>query len=391
MRQHVFTKGDYDAVLLVYDVSDRRSFERVREFHAEISLGSGHSNKHHKRQRSHMPRRHSGPPTGDLQRRSSVMSFFSSGGGLVGVEEEVEFGQGSDGVVVALVGNKADVGDEDCDQPEKSKEDEEEQEQELQEQEDSFDDDCESALAVFGDALYRDLQEVEFGATSSVMGITSRPKPSRAESSETVERWLQVVGRAAEEEKEAEPHDAAVPKLTASNAKPRRSVSKAEGEHLARSLQLQVPFLETSARTGSNVEEAFEAVVRSVLKQMGRSNPPSTTELANKCRKRHEVEQQKHARASRSSKLVDQTTASAGPGRGQGKKGGLVLETKLDGGQKHTSHLERPASVQHALGRENITRRESFMGRMRRMLMYEDSQDEGSTGDSRGSPPVRFL
>ncbi|KAI3394470.1 hypothetical protein diail_2662 [Diaporthe ilicicola] len=379
MRQHVFSKGDYDAVLLVYDVSDRRSFEAVRELHSEVALGSINSNKPHKRQRSHLPRRQSGPPTGTLQRRSSVMSFFGAAGGVAGIEGEVESEKGPDRVVVALVGNKADVGDEDCDESEKVEEDEEL----LQEQEDGYDDDCESSMAVFGDALYRDLHdEFKFGAKSSILGITGRPQPFRAESSETVERWLQVVGRAAKEDEEPAHHDGTDPKSTASTAKPRRMVSKAEGEHLARSLQLQVPFLETSARTGVNVEEAFESVVRSVLQQMGRSNPPSTTELAKKCRKRHEAEQQKRAGANRSSKSVDRTMTSPGPAPRQDSTGPLVLDTKLDGGQGHAAHLERPAFVQHVPGREHITRRESFMGRMRRILMYEEPRGGESPRDS---------
>ncbi|KKY33990.1 putative gtp-binding protein sas1 [Diaporthe ampelina] len=290
MRQHVLAKGEYDAVLLVYDVSDRRSFDKVREFHAEVSLVNSNGTKNHKRQRPRNPRTHSGPPTGSsLQRRSSVMSFFSPGGGLVGSEEDVEAAKDSSGgVVVALVGNKADIGDGDCGLSEKT-----EEEDELLEQDDDFDDDCESALAVFGDALHRDLREEDKpGVTSSVLGITSRPKPTHAESSETVERWLQIIGKAAEDER-----DCAAPEVTVSRAKPGRSVSKAEGEDLARSLELQVPFIETSARTGTNVEEAFEAVVRSVLKQMGRSATPSTTEVAKRCRDRHEAEQQKHIKA----------------------------------------------------------------------------------------------
>ena len=383
MRQHVLAKGEYDAVLLVYDVSDRRSFDKVREFHAEVSLVNSNGTKNHKRQRPRNPRTHSGPPTGSsLQRRSSVMSFFSPGGGLVGSEEDVEAAKDSSGgVVVALVGNKADIGDGDCGLSEKT-----EEEDELLEQDDDFDDDCESALAVFGDALHRDLREEDKpGVTSSVLGITSRPKPTHAESSETVERWLQIIGKAAEDER-----DCAAPEVTVSRAKPGRSVSKAEGEDLARSLELQVPFIETSARTGTNVEEAFEAVVRSVLKQMGRSATPSTTEVAKRCRDRHEAEQQKRAGSSRSSRSVDRMAPSSGPGRGQGNHGHLVLETKLDG-QGRAAHLERPSSVQAVPGLENITRRESFMGRMRRILMSEEAHGGESTRGSTNSPPTRSL
>ncbi|KAG6355769.1 hypothetical protein INS49_003735 [Diaporthe citri] len=367
VRQHVLAKGEYDAVLLVYDVSDRRSFEKVREFHAEVPLISSTSTKHHRRQRSHVPRRHSGPPTGSsLQRRGSVMSFFSPGGGLAGPEEDVEAGKGSgDNVVVALVGNKADIGDGDSNLSE---------EDGLVDQDDDFDDDCESAIAVFGDTLHRDLREdAKLGAAWSVLGTTNRSKPSHAESSETVERWLQVLGKASEEDEEDGDHEPSASETAVTKAKPGRSVSQAEGEDLARSLDLQVPFFETSARMGTNVEEAFEAVRHA-----------STTELAKRCRDKHEAEQQK--RANRSSRPVDRMAPSAGPSRGQGNHGRLVLETKLDG-QEHTAHLERPALVANVPGRENIPRRESFMDRMRRILTSEEARGgDGARGSANGPP-----
>jgi hypothetical protein len=49
-----------------------------------------------------------------------------------------------------------------------------------------------------------------------------------------------------------------------------RKVSRHEGEQLSRKLLLNVPFVETSAKTGANVEEAFEGMVRAVLREMGR-------------------------------------------------------------------------------------------------------------------------
>lgn len=316
-----------------------------------------------------------------MQRRNSVMDFFSPGGGLAGSEEGVEAGKGSGGgIVVALVGNKADIGDGDCDPSEKTGE-----EDELLEEDDDFEDECESALAVFGDALYRDLRdEVKLGAN---LGITSRPKPSDAESSETVERWLQMVGEAAAEDKEDAALEPARPEATVSKAKPRRSVSKAEGEDLARSLELQVPFFETSAMTGANVEEAFEAAVRSVLKKMGRSATLPTAELAKRCRQKHEAEQQKRASVSRSSRSVDRMIHGAGLARGAGR---LVVETKLDG-QGHAVHLERPASVQNIPGRESIPRRESFMGRMRRILTSEEARGGESTRGSADGHPTQSL
>lgn len=313
------------------------------------------------------------------------MSFFSPGGGLAGPEEDVQVGKGpgGDGVVVALVGNKADIGDGDSDLSGKAGE-----EDELVELEDDFNDDCESALAVFGDALYRDLHdEVRLGAT---LGITSRPKPSHAQSSETVERWLQIVGKATEDDKEGAVLESASIEVPISKAKPGRSVSVSEGEDLARSLELQVPFFETSARTGLNVEEAFEAIVRSVLKKIGRSATPSTAELAKRCRQKHEAEQQKRASVSRSSRSVDRLAHGAGLVRGAGNHGRLVLETKLDG-QGYAAHLERPASAQNGPGRESIPRRESFMDRMRRILTSEEARGGESPRGSADGHPTRSL
>jgi len=47
---------------------------------------------------------------------------------------------------------------------------------------------------------------------------------------------------------------------------------------LARTLLLNVPFRETSAKTGENVEEIFEAIVREVLWEMGKESGGSPLE-----------------------------------------------------------------------------------------------------------------
>ena len=46
----------------------------------------------------------------------------------------------------------------------------------------------------------------------------------------------------------------------------RREVSKEQGEQLARSLD--IPFMETSAMTGENINEAFETLVRLILNRV---------------------------------------------------------------------------------------------------------------------------
>ena len=45
-----------------------------------------------------------------------------------------------------------------------------------------------------------------------------------------------------------------------------REVSKEQGEQLAHSLE--IPFMETSAMTGYNIDEAFETLVRLVLNRV---------------------------------------------------------------------------------------------------------------------------
>ena len=105
-------------------------------------------------------------------------------------------------------------------------------------------------------------------------------------------------------------------------------------------------------------------------------------------RKKHEAEQQK--RASRSSRPADRAAPGAGPARGQGNRGHLSLQTKLDG-QGHAAHLERPALVANVTGREVLPRRESFMDRMRRILTSEEARGGESARGSGNGNPVRSL
>ncbi|KAH8911530.1 hypothetical protein BR93DRAFT_965315 [Coniochaeta sp. PMI_546] len=72
---------------------------------------------------------------------------------------------------------------------------------------------------------------------------------------------------------------------TTTTAASRRQVSRLEGEILARTLMLNVPFYETSAKTGENVEEMFEAVLREVLG--GRDALPDEGALLVECRRKH--------------------------------------------------------------------------------------------------------
>lgn len=73
---------------------------------------------------------------------------------------------------------------------------------------------------------------------------------------------------------------------TTTAALSRRQVSRVEGEILARALMLDVPLYETSAKTGENVEEMFEAVVTEVLRKRGIEAVPDEVVNA-ECRGKH--------------------------------------------------------------------------------------------------------
>ncbi len=86
-RAQVLGKGEYDAVMLVYDVASRESFDAVRALHAEIPIC---------RRRNNHRRAASGA-------RSSGHGWF---GGAAASDAAGATGSGE--IVVALVGNKSD-------------------------------------------------------------------------------------------------------------------------------------------------------------------------------------------------------------------------------------------------------------------------------------------
>lgn len=111
--------------------------------------------------------------------------------------------------------------------------------------------------------------------------------PARAPKTEAIERWIRT-GSPAGEDEPAEDEDGEVTRAHSLDSEAttacKRQVSRLEGEMLSRSLTLNVPFFETSAKTGQNVEEAFEAIVREVLREMGREVGPAEYD---KCRRKH--------------------------------------------------------------------------------------------------------
>lgn len=63
----------------------------------------------------------------------------------------------------------------------------------------------------------------------------------------------------------------------------KREVPTTDGAMLAQALQLSAPFLETSAQSGQNVELALENIVRAVLREMGR-DASGTNKAGKTCR-----------------------------------------------------------------------------------------------------------
>ncbi|KAK1768123.1 hypothetical protein QBC33DRAFT_536311 [Phialemonium atrogriseum] len=110
--------------------------------------------------------------------------------------------------------------------------------------------------------------------------------PARAPKTEAIERWIRTGSPAGAGKDEVEDGEMTRAHSLDSEATTacKRQVSRLEGEMLSRSLTLKVPFFETSAKTGQNVEEAFEAIVREVLREMGREVGPAEY---NKCRRKH--------------------------------------------------------------------------------------------------------
>ncbi|KAK1832082.1 P-loop containing nucleoside triphosphate hydrolase protein [Podospora conica] len=258
-RAALLARGRFDAVLLVYDVCSRASFDAAAGLYDEVPLrrsrvrggGEGRS------------------PAGS----SGLGPVPSPGGGGDGVGE----------TVIALVGNKSDV-----------------------------DADANAGGEFFGghealsvEEAEREGREVEArglvhplfrgrfggppaGDRSPVKkpGAAARPvlnlrvnvsnddneerplPPTPPEPTSAIDKWIAMDAEDTDDEQTRVGSRESF--KTATTAAPaRREVSRFEGELLARSLLLNVPFFETSAKTGDNVDEMFEAVVREALWQMG--------------------------------------------------------------------------------------------------------------------------
>ncbi|KAK0619969.1 hypothetical protein B0T14DRAFT_566764 [Immersiella caudata] len=332
IRSSLLSKGDYDAVLLVYDITSRASFTAISSLHSEIPLIPK------KRRRGSVRRSRSSIFGGGGHQRKGSDSTAAAARA-----EDIFFkGEGGNGgreTVVALVGNKCDVdaaefgggGEIDLGYPLVEKE-AVLQAAEVEERSLVHPLFRRSVLAEDGNGLppvvevepplksprsvrsvpvarapRMDAEDVarrtrsvvserasvfsvakrgslnlvpeEQVAKSKVpsqrrraVGVELPPTPPEAEAESAIQKWFLELegnsrergGKGGEEEEEV--------KIA------KREVSKFEGEMLARTLLLNVPFRETSAKTGEHVEGIFEAIVREVLWEMGKEGGGSPLE-----------------------------------------------------------------------------------------------------------------
>ena len=341
-RASLLAKGDYDAVLLVYDITSRSSFDSISALHSEIPLAHKSRNRRSsvRKSRSSFFHQRKGSDTRGAAGADDAAAaagtgglFFGSGGGGFGGGRET---------VVALVGNKTDIdsaefggtGEVDLGYPLVEKEAVLQaagvEERSLvhplfrmsavggfEDEELALSPPLRSPRSVRSVPVRGSRLEVEDvarrtrsvvsdgpGVRASVFSVAKRgslnlvPEDGRVEeevarsrvpmqrrrpaavempptppeeATAAIQKWLEVDGESHsgggyEEEQKGREAEAEVVH--------RRQVSRFEGEMLARTLLLNVPFRETSAKTGENVEEMFEAIVREVLWEMGKEVGP---------------------------------------------------------------------------------------------------------------------
>ena len=321
IRSHVLSKGNYDAVLLVYDVGDRKTFETIMDLHSEIPLGKRW-------------RRASHSNIADKTKRG----IFGRG---------AMAGNKAGETVVALIGNKADFDAEyasielGLDGPLSEKmavlEEVDLEERSLMHplfRESRCYDETNSRNALppamspgaqtfHGRSTYRqEISEVRRSVLSadhildsrfsilslqrSVRSVPTRKRdPVRSfarrhqeDQASVVENWLDIRKSNVDQESIDSPREELCTRGhstdTASTTAAKRQVSKLEGEMLARTLLLQVPFFETSAKTGENIEEAFAEIVQAVLKEMGldTTNEKERKALQLRCDREHACQKQ---------------------------------------------------------------------------------------------------
>ena len=363
-RAHVHGKAEYDAVLLVYDVASRRSFEAVKALHSEIPVCTRKNHHHHRRAAGH-----------SNTARNRTSAWFGGGANDTG-------STGSGEIVVAVVGNKSDFDAEyasvelGLDGPLLDKE------AEMQGA------DVEQRGLVH--PLYREsrfygelnlqgeppsaaaLETTELGPPETdglgpiePAGDEGKERPrslpygkggylpvivTRNDKSEDIEKWLRG-GKPLGGADDAVDLGRVGTNETDATTAARRQVSRLDGEALVRSLMLQVPFHETSAKTGENVEEVFDAMIREVLREMGRE---AHGPIGKNCRHRPPPKN-KHAKAARppdvdpAGRVEDAAEAEAADGVTAEAPAGIAVEG-----------VPPP---------KRLKRRQSVIDRMRRVFM----------------------
>lgn len=264
-RANVLSAGDYDAVLLVYDVTSRETFDVLPILHSEVAL--------------------MGRPSG---RRASRKTQPASQ---------------KEGPIVALAGNKADVDSApsryglrltsprarrreiqpaEPEQASGSGSNPAELRGEIPRSASSLSmtmrefvaDGRRSAMSMESSIVRTPSKLLKRRSSQSVRANGKSPATAphmsrRASERELADMWLRAESTNRESSRlgstdETEPASDDWPLKS-----PSRRVQTAEGEALARELQVQIPFLETSAKSGDNVEELFEAILREVLASKG--------------------------------------------------------------------------------------------------------------------------
>ncbi|PKS09314.1 hypothetical protein jhhlp_003928 [Lomentospora prolificans] len=257
-RANVLSMGDYDAVLLVYDVGSRETFDILPILHGEVSL-MGRSNGRGTSRKSQTPSQKDEP-------------------------------------IIALAGNKADLDsaraplDLSLSRSGEKKRDMQTSEHEASSLASPAQVDPVRSPSSLSMSMREFVADGRRSAMSMETSITRSPsKLLRRQSSQSVrlsrksstprmsrraserelaDMWLKA-GSANQETSPLGNVDETTQVENHSSASVRREVQTAEGEALARQLQIRIPFFETSAKTGDNVEELFEAILREVLGSKG--------------------------------------------------------------------------------------------------------------------------
>lgn len=239
-------------MLLIYDVCSRASFDAAARLYDEVPL------------------RRAGGGGG------SRLSRVGDGSGV----SPVSGGDGVGETVIALVGNKSDVDGEDGGGGGGDWGGEvlsvEEAERERGEVEARglvhplFRGGFDSAAAAAGGerSPVKPRPVLDLHGNVNKFEETSLP-PTPPEPTSAIEKWIAVDAQDTDDEQTRVGSRESFQTATTTAAPARREVSRFEGELLARSLLLNVPFFETSAKTGESVDDMFEAVVREALWQMG--------------------------------------------------------------------------------------------------------------------------